>query len=404
MDPRQVAHQTNVDLVVSGTLMRMGDRLQVTAELTDGRDGTRVGSFRTQAGLGDLFDLQEELAGRIVGSLRLPLTARERARLKGDVPATARAYELYLRATELGYRALDWSTPRDMYLAALEEDPTYAPAWARLGRCYWLLGKHERPDRAANLEKAQAALEKALALNPDLDLAHSYAAQLETDLGRAEDAMVRLLERLKARPRGVDLLIGLVQGLRYCGLLDESLAAHAAARAIDPSARTSVVFTHFIRSDFVKCLESSAETDFIIKIKALMALDRDDEAAAMLKAHESRMSPAARNSMQPVLMMLEGRPDLAARQISEEHLDLPDPEMRFFFARVAARLGLTEMALMLLSSVVTQYAWLPPTGADPWLDPLDRGDRYRDLLAAAAERRAGHRRRFERTMGGRGIG
>src|SRR5690606_39028664 len=51
-DPREVAMHTDVDLVVEGTLLRHGDRLLVTAKLTDGRDGTLLDSFRTQSAIG----------------------------------------------------------------------------------------------------------------------------------------------------------------------------------------------------------------------------------------------------------------------------------------------------------------------------------------------------------------
>jgi adenylate cyclase len=405
LDPREVARLAEVDMVISGTLLRMGERLQVTAELTDGRDGTRLGSFRTHAGVADLFDLQEKLSGQIVDALGLRLTAQDEQRLgtRSVVPATARAYELYLRATELGHRAFDWTTPRDMYLAALEEDPTYAPAWAHLGRCYWLLSKHDPSHRESNLDKAQAAFRKAVALDPELDLAHSHAAQLETDRGRSGDAMVRLLERLESRPRGVDLLVGLVQSLRFSGLLEESLSAHEAARAIDPAARTSVAFTHFMRGDFLRCLESGTATDFLIHSQALMTLGRADEASALLRANEFRMSPAAMTYMRPIWMLAEGHADPGFEAVSEIFLGFPDPEGRFLFGRMLAHLGKVELAFLALSSTVEEYSTLPPPGQDPWLASMDRGERYAKLLAKVSARREENRQRFEVIRGGRGF-
>jgi class 3 adenylate cyclase/TolB-like protein len=405
LDPRQVARLAEVDMVISGTLLRMGERLQVTAELTDGRDGTRLGSFRTHAGVADLFDLQEKLSGQIVDALGVRLTVQDEQRLstRSVVPATARAYELYLRATELGHRAFDWATPRDMYLAALEEDPTYAPAWAHLGRCYWLLSKHDPSHRESNRDKAQAAFRKAVALDPELDLAHSHAAQLETDRGRSGDAMVRLLERLERRPRGVDLFVGLVQSLRYSGLLEESLAAHEAARAIDPAARTSVAFTHFMRGDFPRCLESGVATDFVIHSQALMTLGRAGEASALLRANESRMSPAAMTYMRPVWRMAEGHSDPGIEEVIGSLLDFPDPEGRFLFARMLAYLGKLELAFRALSSMVEEYSTLPPPGQDPWLASVDRDERYAKLLARVSARREENRRRFEAIRGGRAF-
>jgi len=72
-----------------------------------------------------------------------------------------------------------------------------------------------------------AAFTRALDINPDLSIAHNLYAQLEVDLGRAEDAMLRLIGRSKARGSDPDLFAGLVHACRFCGLLDASVAATA---------------------------------------------------------------------------------------------------------------------------------------------------------------------------------
>jgi hypothetical protein len=69
-------------------------------------------------------------------------------------------------------------------------------------------------------------------LNPDLPIAHKLFAQLEVDFGRAQDAMIRLIER--AHAADPELLAGLVSACRYCGLLDASFAAHDRARELEP--------------------------------------------------------------------------------------------------------------------------------------------------------------------------
>ena len=74
---------------------------------------------------------------------------------------------------------------RDLYRECVEEDPNYAAAWARLGRCYRFLEKfgEEGPE---NLELAQWAFHRAFALNPDLAIAHNLYTQIEADLGNAQ--------------------------------------------------------------------------------------------------------------------------------------------------------------------------------------------------------------------------
>ena len=142
--------------MLTGTLLRAGEQLRVSTQLVEAPDGTLVWSQTSQLPLGDLFTLQDDLASRIVESLSLPLTTREQRMLKHDVPASAKAYEFYLRANQLATNYAKASLARDLYLECLQEDPRYAPAWARLGRVYRVLAKflrHEsrrEPESRAN--------------------------------------------------------------------------------------------------------------------------------------------------------------------------------------------------------------------------------------------------------------
>ncbi|HZM27234.1 MAG TPA: FlgO family outer membrane protein, partial [Gemmatimonadales bacterium] len=194
-DLRALAGQADVDIVLTGTLLRAGDQLRVNAQLIEAPGGAVLWSLTSQVPLGDVFQLQDALAQRIVGSLELPLSARDQRLLKHDVPATAKAYEFYLRANKLGYDPKQWAVTRDLYLQCLEEDPSYAPAWARLGRICRVLGMYTERDSQELFRQAESAFKRALELNPQLPLAHNLYTYLEVELGGAREAMLRLLER-----------------------------------------------------------------------------------------------------------------------------------------------------------------------------------------------------------------
>jgi hypothetical protein len=68
----------------------------------------------------------------------------------------------------------------------------YAPAWARVARCYRVLGKYGI-NPSENLARAEAAFQRAFALNPDLPTVHKLYTPHETENGRAKEAIVRLL-------------------------------------------------------------------------------------------------------------------------------------------------------------------------------------------------------------------
>ena len=149
-DLKAIATQAEVDLVLVGTLLRGGDRLQVNAQLLEAPAGTIVWSQRSQLAWQDIFQLQDELTRRIVDSLAVPLSAGEKQQLERDVPASAPAYERYLRANQLAHAPAEWRLARDLYLRSVDEDPKYAPAWAKLGRMH-------RGDREVRGRRERAA-------------------------------------------------------------------------------------------------------------------------------------------------------------------------------------------------------------------------------------------------------
>jgi hypothetical protein len=139
----------------------------VSNQLIEAASGTVLWSNSSQVSLRDIFQLQDELVDRIVPSLMLPLTARERLALKHDVPASATAYGYYLRANQLAASAAVGDVPnmslaRDLYLCCVDLDPQYAPAWAGLGRAHRFIGKVVEVN-AHNLARAEEAFRKAFA-------------------------------------------------------------------------------------------------------------------------------------------------------------------------------------------------------------------------------------------------
>ena len=226
--------------------------------------------------------------------------------LNQDVPASAKAYECYLRANQLALNPDDWSIARDLYQACLREDSRYAPAWARLGRVHRMLGKAAvDPNSDENLRRAEAAFVRALEINPDLSIAHNLYAYFEIDSGRAQDAMTRLLARAQARTSDPDLFAGLVHACRYCGLLDASRAADEQARRLDKLIRTSAIHTHFMLGDFQRVHEMSPEHyPAYLNGLALVMLGRDQEAIVALRNSEGWGDVGFHSAL---LLLMDGR-------------------------------------------------------------------------------------------------
>jgi tetratricopeptide (TPR) repeat protein len=354
--------------------------------------------------VGNLFRVQDELTERIVASLALPLTTGEKHTLHRDVPSSAKAYEFYLRGNQLSYDSKQWAIARDLYQRSVEEDPGYAPAWARLGRIHHVMSKYLPAGTSDGLQKAEAALKRALELNPELPLAHKLYAQLEVDLGRARNAMERLIER--AHTPDPELFVGLVSTCRYCGLLDASVAAHKRAVELDPKIRTSVAHTWFLQADHARLSSVKLEEfPYIVPI-AFMAAHREKETLPALRELEQKTKTRIRDFIIAVRALIEndsGESIAAVNRIIAS--DFQDPEGLFYLSRHLSHLGQIEPALQILERVVNGgYHCYPAMARDPWLDPLRKKTEFKKLLTRAEAQHRDAIAAFKRLSGEKLLG
>jgi len=403
-DPRTIGSEADVDVIVSGTLLRAGGDVRVTTQLTDAASGTLLWSNAAQAPVGDVFGVQDELTRRIVASLALPLTGREQRQLARDVPASASAYEYFLRGNQLSCDSKQWTVARDLYLRCVDEDAHYSPAWARLGQMHHVIGKYMPGGTAEQLGRAETAFRRSLELNPDLPLAHKLFAQLEVDLGRARDAMARLIER--AKTADPELLAGLVSACRYCGLLDASTAAHERALELDVKIRTSVVHTWFLQADHQRVAGVPiADAPYIAAISRA-EVGRGDEAVPVLRELEPKLPARMRDFVIAARTLIEGSPaDSVAAAGRVVASDFNDPEGLYYLARHLAHLGEARPALDLLERVVAGgHFCYPAMARDPWLETLRKKPGFAGLLRRAQAQHDDARAAFERLGGAQILG
>jgi eukaryotic-like serine/threonine-protein kinase len=414
-DLKALAAEADVDRVVMGTLLRSGDQLRAAAQLVEAPGGTLLTSHTVQASLGDLFRLQDDIAHRVVDALALPLGGRA-ASPAPDAPHDAQAYELYLRANGLARSYSGLTQARDLYQRCLELDPSFAPAWAHLGRCHRVIGKYIAAP-AADDTRAEDALRRALELNPRLSVAHKFYAHLESDVGRAQHAIVRLLGEAARHGNDPELFAGLVHACRYSGLFEQSIAAHREARRLDPNVPTSLEQTIMMTGDIDRLLANEPPALFVgaddgIRVIGLGLAGRREEAHRLL----AEMRQASRQASQipafqswtdylaawldrRAAVMLSGIAALGALKIQE------DPEAVFQEGWLLCDVGEHEKGLPHLQRAVAKgYFVVPTLTGSRQFDALRGTPAFEALLADAEAGRERALAAFREAGGERLIG
>jgi tetratricopeptide (TPR) repeat protein len=306
--------------------------------------------------------------------------------LKQDVPSSARAYELFLRANEMSRESTHWQAALDLYEQCVKEDPHYAPAWAGVGRMEHMIGKYVGGDTTTHFSKAEAALTRALDLNPDLSAAEKAYAHLEVDLGRAEQSMVRLLRRARERTADPEVFAALSHALRYCGLLQASLAAARQARRLDPKVRVSDEQTWFMLGEYQKVVDYEHENIKFMRNLALVMLGRDDEALAGFESVDPKTPHLLVVYVKAIAHLIRQEFD-ESRALMHTLMAIKDPEARYHLARQFAYLGDREPALSALGAVIEDgFFCLPAFTRDPWLDSLRASPEFTAILRRAEMR------------------
>ena len=136
---QQIARELGVDALLTGTVLRSGNRVQVTAHLITAGDN-QIWSERYDREFADVLSLQNEIVSSLTREIKLQVTPQEQARLKGPRPVNTEAYEAYLqgRFHYLKQTREEFDVAERYYQFALTKDPNFALAYAGLGMV-WLM-------------------------------------------------------------------------------------------------------------------------------------------------------------------------------------------------------------------------------------------------------------------------
>jgi serine/threonine-protein kinase len=177
LDVREIGHVLNVGAVLEGSVRASGTRLRITAQLVNVDDGFHVWSERFDREAGDVFAVQDEITASIVDRLAVALRVAERAALVRRTPVDPVAYAHFLKGRYFHNRLAADTVEAALrsFGEAIARDPTFAQAHAGIASLWGDLAAFNLAPPGAAWPKAGAALDRALALDPDLPDAHLVA-------------------------------------------------------------------------------------------------------------------------------------------------------------------------------------------------------------------------------------
>jgi TolB-like protein/class 3 adenylate cyclase len=239
VDVKQVGRELGVRYVLEGSVRKAANRVRITGQLVDTATGAHLWADRFDGGLGDIFDLQDQVTESVVGAIAPAVEKAEIERAKRRPTESLDAYALYLRGLDrlyqFGNRQANDEALR-LFNSAIEFDPDFASAYGRAASCYayaigngWIshtpneiaevtrltrraveLGKDDAVVLASSgwavahfvhdLGAAAGLIDRALVLNSNLADAWVFGGWTKIWLGEPESAIERFARAMRLNP------------------------------------------------------------------------------------------------------------------------------------------------------------------------------------------------------------
>ena len=202
IDIREIGSKLNVETILEGSVQKSANRLRITAQLINVKDGYHIWSERYDREMKDVFDIQDDITENIVHALKMVLTPKAKQFISSIKTIEIEAYEYYLKGRQL-FHQLIFDEAKTMFEKTIELDPEYASAYAGLADVHsWLyewVGSKE-----SDLVAAERNSLKALSLAPDLAESHTARGFVLSLASKYAEAEKEFKEAIRLDPNLFD--------------------------------------------------------------------------------------------------------------------------------------------------------------------------------------------------------
>ncbi len=391
LDPHKVAQELRVGRLIMGSFRKQGDQLLVTLEAIDVPSDKLLWQTTVAAKAEDMIGLQEQLSAQVQHGLLPALGGGGAVEAAASRPKSQQAYDFYLRSVAVPHDPKPNKEAIKMLEWAVGIDPSYAPAWEALGQRYYFDSQYGGGGEEI-FQRANAAYERAITLDPNRVMAASQLITLKVERGALGEAYDAATDLVKRRPQSADAHYALSYVLRYAGMLEQSTQECNTARALDPG-----------NFAFRSCAWAFQEMDKPDQAMEFVHLDAGSEWAAWVTPYvylgEGKLAEARAAAKNMGTASTYHKALMEACTAAQRPADLQtivratessvmlelDPEEWYHIAGLMAACGQNEPALRLLKAAVQQnYCAYTALLDDPLLKDLRKETAFNEVLTAAS--------------------
>ncbi len=391
VDLQQAGKEMHVGRIVTGHYQKVRNQLQLTLEAVDVGDDRVLWQETLSVSAEDLVAMREEVTAKVRQGL-IPALGATNAEESGTRPKNEEAYDLYLRSVALPHDGAQNIEAIRMLERSVGADPTFAPAWAALGKRYYYEEEYGTGSTGA-MTRTEPALRRALALDPNLEDAEQQIVSMDTDSGKLAQAYQEAKAMVERHPQSGFAHFTLSYVLRYASMSKESQQECETGLRLDPgnyqfrSCATVFMWTgqldrglEFANLDAGSEWTKNVENGFLLRQgKRNEALERLHKLPDSTFFHTRALEACYSEPKPPDYQRLL---EQAEKQIFAFH----DPEPKFNFAAIYNHcLGNAFTVRMAKAAIEGGYCSYDYLQQDPLLAEFRKSPEYAALLAQAKQ-------------------
>jgi len=395
----EIARELNVDAVMEGSALLIGNRVRVNAQLIRARDEECLWSNSYDRDVGDVLKLQSELAQTVAKEIAVQLTPAETSTLVATAPVINReAYDEFLKSRHSTLTGLPEGIALGMRHAkrALAIDPGFALAWSALADCHMVRALRGLAPYSEAGSEAIVAANRALEIDPLLGDAHSSLGVVKVYTGHVQEGIASLRRAIQLNPGHSLAHNVLARALTAIERFDEALPLAQKATSLDPLAvfhQNCVGDVYYYSREYEKSilayrmsLEINPRLDFTHTemARAFEALGRFDEArAACLEA--ARISKMVTASFAMAHLEAASGNEREARRLLKELIDARSTRVipAWGIGAIHASLGDVDEAFEWFETALEEGAGIMLLRVHPRLESIRKDPRYWPLVVKA---------------------